>query len=131
MNSGFSAVLGAVMLICILSLLLKNFGFKGVPVFVCVGILCVLSYMSEGLFTLIPMIGDFGEKYCGDIYVKSAIKIVGIGYAVGICKDVCDELGESAVSKCVTVVGRLEIISLCTPFIAEMLESVASLAQDL
>jgi stage III sporulation protein AD len=126
MIDGFGSVLAAALLVCIISLLLKNFGFKGVPVFVCIGILCIISYLSESIFTIVPMIGSFGEDYCDDIYVKSVIKIIGIGYASGICKDICEELGEGAVAKCITLAGRLEIMAICTPFIGEMIELAVS-----
>ena len=60
-------------------------------------------------------------------YAKTALKIVGIGYLSGISSDVCKELGESGVAKCIGVLAKLELACIVTPLICEILKTAEEL----
>ena len=109
------------------ALLLKNFGFKGAPVFVAVCMVFVISSFSE---TLSLVKGTFNEILTyADIseYTGAAMKVVGIGYLSGISSDVCREIGEGGVAKCIAVVSKLELITIAAPFISELVSLCAQL----
>lgn len=126
----FFAVIGALLLVAASALLLKSFGFRGAPVVAAVGIVAALSYYGEALseifavFTYLDTVSDTGE------YVSAALKIIGISYLSGISADVCREIGEGGVAKCISVITRLELIALSLPFIKEIISLALSLADS-
>ena len=50
------------------------------------------------------------------------LKMVGVGYAFGVCSDVCRELGETSLSGVVALLGRVEILVLSVPFVKRIIE---------
>jgi len=127
MSFGFGSLLGFALICAASSLILKNFGWKGAPVFVCVCIVGVFSLFS-GFFSKIG--GSVGEIVkAADIgeYAEAVLKIIGIGYLYTIGSDLCTELGEVGLAKAVTVGGRLEIILISLPYFSEILDAAVSL----
>jgi stage III sporulation protein AD len=125
--SGIGVVLGAALLFAAASLILKNFGWRGAPVFSCLCITGVFSLLSE-TFSLIKdnveqiaITADLGE------YAEAVLKITGIGYLYTIGSELCSELGEVGLSKAVTAGGKLEIIIIALPFFSRILDTVTQL----
>ena len=114
----FSALLFA-----IAALLLKNFGWRGAPVFVSIAFILLLgrlpSYLSS--FNKLFLVVFVGE--CG----KAIAKIIGIGYLFGISSDVCRELGEPTLASGLTFVGRFEMLTVSAPFLLQAIESMREL----
>ena len=127
MNGGIGAFLGLVLVFATASLILKNFGWKGAPVFSCVCIVGAFSVLSDAFLGIkqsleeIATISDIGE------YAKAVLKIMGIGYLYTIGSELCCELGESGLSRAVATAGRLEIIIVALPFFSEILDTVKQL----
>ena len=123
----FSSVCIALTLVAAAALLLKNLGFRGAGVFVCAAIVFLIRSFSGALTS-------FGETYDflvsrADVaeYARAAAKVVGIGYLSGICSDVCREMGEGGIAKCIGVITRLELVAVAAPFILKMLETAFAL----
>lgn len=120
--SDFSAACIGLMLAASAVVLLKNLGFKGAAVVAAAAaVFFVRSF--DGVFEAI------GETYSyislrADVseYAAAALKVVGIGYLSGICADVCRELGESGIAKCIGVIAKLEFVAIAAPFIRDILE---------
>ena len=55
-------------------------------------------------------------------YAVAMLKILGVGYAFGICSDICAELGEPTLAGAVCLFGRIEIVMLSVPFIKTIVE---------
>ena len=117
------------LLVAAVSVILKNFGFKGAPLICALALICVAIPMLERLSAL----KSFGTDLVypeAQRYVKAAVKVVGIGYLSGISADVCKEIGESGIAKCISVVCKIELILLSVPFIEEILQFATSLCSE-
>jgi stage III sporulation protein AD len=102
--------------------ILSELKWRGAPVLVIlcfVGVLSVAgSYLKEvgGAITYIAQSSGTTEA------AAAVLKVVGVGYLAGISSDVCSELGASRIGNAVTLVGRLEIIAIATPFFVKILD---------
>lgn len=125
MTEEFVKHIGFVAVCLVAAVLLKNFGFKGVPVLISVAIsAAVTAYVGElgGVFyTLGEVLGDNGG-----VYISAAVKILGVGYLSGMVADVCREFGEGGLASAAVIVGRLEILIISLPF----LEKIIALAAE-
>ena len=113
-------VTGLALIIAICAVLLRSFGFKGVPVFISVGFLGMLAFGVPYLNGVGEVINSIGERVGNPTAVRAVLKVVGIGYVSGICSDVCKELDAPSVSSAVVLVGRIEIIAVVAPFFEEI-----------
>ena len=108
--------------------LLREFGWRGVPVFCAVCIICTLSlvlpYLAEGI-SLVKFLGEYGVS---DI-CESAVKIVGIGYLTSISSDACSELGFPGLSGPVSFAGRMEMLAISFPYFRELVSMGAELVK--
>lgn len=111
------------LLLSVMAMLLRSFGFRGAAVFSLFGVAVLLSAAAGELSDLVGKMG-FGELFSGDAarYTAAIAKVVGCGYLFGICSDMCRELGEPGIAKAVTVGGRVEILLIAAPYFAEILE---------
>ena len=119
-SDNFISSLVAVLLVAILSLLLKTFGFKGAPVFVALAFCFLISSFSDELNEIVSLISDVSSYADIAPYSEACIKVIGIGYLSWISGDVCRELGENGAAKCVGILGKLELMGVCIPFIREL-----------
>ena len=100
--------------------LLRELVWKGVPVFISVAFISLISLAAPYLSQL----GGFIKATAGECGVGDAagaiLKVLGIGYLTGITTDVCRELGSGMLASAVTLVGRIEIICVALPFFDEI-----------
>ena len=103
-----------------LGVILKELGFKGSKLVLLLGIISVLGaavlYIGR-LFSFLPEF-DGNDKE----YAVAMLKILGVGYAFGVCSDVCAELGETSLASAVCLFGRIEILTLSLPFVRTIIE---------
>ena len=118
--SAWVKVLAYAFITIFLGVVLKELGFKGTRLVMILGtisLLCVsVTYLGE-VIAMLPSVGNDGKEYA-----VAMLKIVGIGYAFGICSDVCRELGEASLSGVVALLGRVEILVLSVPFVKRIIE---------
>ena len=101
------------------AVLLKNFSWRGAPVFAVLCFVVLLSVVPSYLGELLSVF----NKFEGAADTTAAIlKIIGVGYLFGISAELCRELGESGIASALTLVGRLEIVAISLPFITELIE---------
>ncbi|MBQ8381125.1 MAG: stage III sporulation AC/AD family protein [Clostridia bacterium] len=117
---GFISAIGALLFITASVAILKSFGFKGAPVIAALAFVHTSTLIPEALLPLTSLFESIEGVNGVSEYVRSAVKIVGIGYLGGICSDVCRELGEGGIAKCVTLVSRLELIAITLPILSEL-----------
>ena len=113
-------VLAYVFLTLFLGTLLKELGFKGSRLIFILGAISLVgaAVICFGkIISLLPGVGEEGRRY-----VVAMLKIIGVGYAFGICSDICSELGETSLGNAVCLFGRIEIITLSVPFIKMIVE---------
>ena len=120
MSADFIQSTGAIILCLVAAVLLRNFGFRGVPVLISVVIVAAVSSFAQragGLFQqLFGLVGSAGEEY-----LKSCVKIIGVGYLSGLCADICKEVGEGGLATAATVVGRTEILLIILPYVEKII----------
>jgi hypothetical protein len=118
--SAWGKVIAFALLTLFLGVLLRELGFKGSRLVVLLGTVSVLGlcviYVGEAV-SLFPGLDGDGREYS-----VAMLKMVGVGYAFGICSDVCRELGETGLASAVSLFGRVEILMLSMPFIKRVLE---------
>ena len=110
------SVLGATV-----AFLLGELGFKGRRIFSVLVAVTVLSVAADGLFSVVSMLGDFGEVTGIGETVELALKIIFVGYLFGFTSDLCSELGEGALAGALTMAGRVETFLLVLPKFRDLL----------
>lgn len=103
------------------ALLLRDFGWKGVPVFSLICFVLIVSLTEPYLREIGERLLSFGEEHNVSTEAKAVLKVVGVGYLCGIVSDSCQELGEGRIASAVTFVGRVEIIAIIIPFFEEII----------
>lgn len=123
--STWAKVISYALITLFLGVVLKELGFKGSRLVVLLGTVSLIGlgviYVGE-VVSLFPMLDVDGERYAA-----AMLKMVGVGYAFGICSDVCRELGETSLASVVSLIGRIEILMLSMPFVKTILEEGVTL----
>ena len=101
--------------------LLGELGFKGRRIFSVLVAVTVLSVAADGLFSVVSMLGDFGEVAGIGETVELALKIIFVGYLFGVTSELCSELGEGTLAGALTMAGRVETFLLVLPKFRELL----------
>lgn len=57
-------------------------------------------------------------------YVGLLLRALGIAWLSGLTADICRDCGESGVASGIETLGKLEILTLCLPLIASVLNTV-------
>ena len=108
-------------------LLGRELGWRGAP-------LIAVSVLLSAVGLVLPTLRSVNSYY-STLFLelnlsgiaKTAIKLIGLGYLVGIVSDICKELGEGLIAKGVLLVGRVEIISIVAPYFFEVIRIGVSL----
>ena len=101
--------------------LLKDFGWKGTPVFCLIALIGILSFLEPTLNSLSDLFSTVGEGGGLAAEAQSVLKVIGIGYVSGITSEVCRDLGALSIASVVSLVARLEVLLLVTPYLVEVL----------
>ena len=118
--SDWIKVIAYVLVTLFLGVLLKELGFKGAKLVLLLGIISVLGAAFIYIGKILSFFSSLDER--GREYAETMLKILGVGYAFGICADVCTELGETSLANAVSLFGRIEILALSLPFIRMIVE---------
>ena len=105
----------------ITAFLLKDFGWKGVPVFCLIAFVGVLSLAKEHLLSLGELFCSVGEDGGLGDEATSILKIIGVGYISGMTSEVCRDLGAASIASLVGLLARLEVLFLVMPYLLETL----------
>ena len=102
--------------------ILSELRWRGAPVLLIlcfVGVLSVAGGYLKELGGAVPYLAQSSGMNEG---ASAILKVVGVGYLAGISSDICSELGAARIGNAVTLVGRLEIIAIATPFFVKILD---------
>ena len=116
----FVRVVAVAVLLAATAYFLREFGWRGVPLFVTLGGLMIFSALGEYLPVLQEGISALRSLGVEDGTVAAVGKILGVGYLCGLCTDVCREWGSPALCSAVSAVGRAEILVICYPFLVTL-----------
>ena len=115
-------LIGASLILTVSAFLLKNFGWRGAPIFTAIALVLFITEAEGELEYIFSSIRKIGIESGIENALSAAIKVLGIGYLFGICADICRELSEAGIAKAVEVVGRVEIIAVVVPYFEEIIK---------
>ncbi|MBQ2793808.1 MAG: stage III sporulation AC/AD family protein [Clostridia bacterium] len=113
------------LLVCILSLLLREAGFRGARLVSLVGTVALMGLAVTGMDGILDALSFDGRLGAGSAELSGILKIVGAGIVFGIITDMARDMGELGVASAVSCVGRVEIFALCMPYVLRLLELAA------
>ena len=109
------------MITLFLSVLLREFGFRGARLFSILGTVTIIGALIIAVGNASPV-----DVYLSDgvnkEYIAMILKIIGVGYVSGICSDICTDLGEMGLSGAVAMIGKIEIVLISLPCAKEIIE---------
>ena len=126
--TGAVRAVGVILLLGILGYLLRQVGFRGSALVSLLGTVALLSLSVAGigsLFSHIKNISSMTEGF-GEL-VRDALKILGVGYLFGVSSDICRELGELGIAGSALVLGRVEILLICLPYIDKLFSLIGEI----
>ena len=114
-----ACAVGLVCSVCVL--LLREFGWRGAPVFAAVSALSIISFVLPEIKGVVGEISGVISSVGASEVAASVLKIVGVGYISGVCADVCRDIGAERIGSAVTLVGKIEIAVISLPHVVNML----------
>ena len=101
--------------------LLGRLGLRDVGVYAAVGAAFVISAVAQPLkdavSSMIPLADGVGEDA-----LVSVTKALSLGYLTGLCADLCEDLGQTGISRALIFGGRAMIFSLSVPYFIKLVE---------
>ena len=101
--------------------LLSRLGLRDVGAYAAVGgallVSAVAKPLGEAVSTLLPLADGVGEEA-----IVSVSKALSLGYLTGLCADLCEDLGQTGISRALLFGGRAMIFSLSVPYVVELVE---------
>lgn len=113
--------------LAVLAFLLSELGFGGKKIFTVLSIVAILSFVTEGLSSIVGEVGAIAELGGVSESARCAMKILFLGYVFGISSEICTELGEGGIARVMTIVGKTEIILVILPYVRDIVNLGVSL----
>ena len=88
--------------VALTAFLLREFGWRGAPVFCVMGFLAIISLASPYISDAVGVFSEISGMYGFSDTVRVVLKLVGITYLSGITADVCRELGQASAATAVS-----------------------------
>lgn len=85
----------------------------------------ILRGNMEAIGEMTAFIGEENDVAAGAFALM--LKALGIAFVSKFCSDICRDCGEATLASGVESVGRIAIISLCLPVVAEILEYASAI----
>lgn len=106
----------------LLSVLLASLGFKSKGLFITLAALVMLGTLGEGVSDVFDKILSFSEGAGIADAVKTALRVIGLGYVFGFTSEICLSLGEPLIASVVTAAGRVQLVLVVFPYIQEVVK---------
>lgn len=119
MNVG--TVFGAAILFAFAFFILKELGYKGLPVFSILAALALLGALSPVISSVRGTLKYLGSLTEVSESASAVLKILGMGYLSGITADVCRDLGAISLERTVTFLGRIGVLLVALPFFEKLI----------
>ena len=117
------------LLTAVCAFLLREFGWRGVPLLAVVAVIGVIAYVLPYIYELRGFFEDVSDSFGLGNITSSVLKVIGIGYLAGIVSDVCRDMGEGSVASAVVLVGRVEILLIAAPYFFDIVKLGVSLIE--
>ena len=118
----FLSVLAAAIVFAVLGFVLREVGWRGVPLFFD---FCTLFLLS-GALSFVTSVREVLDTVNGipglAESTAAALRIVGVGCLSSWAADTCRDMQAEGVARAITVVARFEMITVCLPFFRKIIE---------
>ncbi|HBJ19314.1 MAG TPA: hypothetical protein DDY70_06235 [Clostridiales bacterium] len=118
---------GVALLLAVAAFTLREFGWRGTPVFVTFGALLLLRMVFEGATPLFRLLSSLGADAGFSETAGITLKILGIGYLTSLTAGICRGLGEGTVAAVTETAGRLGVLLLALPFFEKLIACAAEM----
>ena len=125
--SGAVRIVGVIFLLGILGYLMKQVGFRGSSLFSLLGAVLLLSLSVVGVGEIFARVRGLVGEALSEI-MRDALRILGVGYLFGAASDMCRELGEIGIANSALVLGRVEILLICLPYIDKLFGQIGEMS---
>ena len=112
---------GVALVLAVCYYLLAALGAKSASVYLTLGVSFLFSLMGELLFPLVSELLALPLTETGGAVALTVSKTLSIGYLVSMSADLCEGLGAAALSRTLIQGGRLLILSLCLPYLKDLI----------
>ncbi len=68
--------------------------------------------------------GFFQKINLSNNMIKTALKVVGVGYIIEFASDIVEENGFSSIAKKIVFCGKVIILAMCLPFVLDLFETI-------
>ncbi len=110
-------------ILCIVVILLvKEIGWRGTPFIAISVLLCAISLVLPTLQNAKKYLFLISDSFQITEIAKTILKLIGLGYLVGIVTDILKDMGDGLIAKGVLLVGRIEIIAIVMPYFFEVVK---------
>lgn len=107
------------LIVAVTATLLRDMGFRADRIFALCGAVGIIAATTGGIGSVLgSLTSALPEATAED--TRAIFKVVGVGYAFGICSDVCQELGEKSTASALNVAARVEILVIALPYIEKI-----------
>ena len=120
-------LVGAAILCTVCYYLLGELGFRHSKLFLCFSLVVMTCALLDSFATHVLPLFDLINSMEMIGVGKTVLKIVGIGYVMGLCRDFCDTLGAGSISSIIDLTCKIEILALVSPYISELIKDVGEL----
>lgn len=127
MSGDVIKICASALIAAVCGILLRELGWRGAGIFSVFALVIFLGTLADGIASLSKDVFKISEEYGLGQTAKEILKVIGASYLFGICSDLCSDLGEQAIAKALTAVGRVEILLIVTPYFFKMIRSAADL----
>ncbi len=117
----FPELCGAALLLAVCAFTLREFGWRGTPVFVTFGVLLLLRTVFLSAVPIFRFLSSLGADATLEGTASVVLKILGIGYLTSLTAGVCRGLGEGTLASAVETAGRLGVLLLALPFFERLI----------
>ena len=93
------------------------------------GIVLIFGAVTLGLADVFEQVTVLLEASGIRPYASVMLRALGIALLTRICSDLCRDSGESAVASGAELAGKIAILALCLPLIAEIIGYAATLLE--
>ena len=128
--SNFESVFGVLLLVAAALLILRTLGYRGVPVIAAMVPVILLGGIMSRLGDTALSFGELISAEGLSEYASAAFRVVGIGYLGGVGSDICRELGEGGIAKCINLATRAELIIISAPYVVRIVDTLVGFINE-
>ena len=118
---------GIAVIAAIFSYIIKKQTDRSPSLFVILSFVLILSYITARIYPAISSLRELTADNLSEGYFTLMLKALGISLIVKTVTEICEQMGETALSSAIEMAGRAEIFILCIPYILETVGRIKEL----